>query len=350
MIQKFLHTTTAFLAAAVVFTACNSQKQSEAAQSFSKREIIAQVVEGKAEGYVPAAFFKHFPHKFGPEAVREHVDFIRATDNDVAKIQFEVVFPKVEIKKPEDLANVPVYDSLFFADQLDVIDGVARELGDSLLILPTVYGPTIMLYETLGENTIQLIKENPELGEKAIDNVTTSLENFLRAARKRGADGFYVSSILGITEDGEIDYDFFNNYIRKYDKRLSETAHQLAPINVLHICGFTHNNFDYAQYADYPGEIINVPSRHADGSLIDLKALQQVFKRPIFGGLDNRGVLVNGSIDEIKAELKKVFEAAPEQFVLGADCTVPADQDIAKLRAAVDYAHQLQAARRAAGK
>jgi len=344
MVKNFTKTTLVALAALATLASCNSKKPAEPEQTFTPKERVLQLVSEAGSGdFVPSAFFKHFPHKFGPEAVQEHVDFIRATGNDVAKVQFEVIFPKLEIKKPADLAKVPVYDSLFFAEQLDVIEGVAKELGDSLLVLPTVYGPTIMLYETLGENTIELIRKNPELGDKAIDNVTTSLENFLRAARQRGADGFYVSSILGITEDGEIDYDFFNNYIRKYDKRLSETAHELSNINILHICGFTHNNFDYAQYADYPGEIINVPSRHADGSLIDLKELQKAFNRPLFAGLDNRGVIVSGSIEEIKTEIDKVFEAAPASFALGADCTVPADQDVSKLRAAIEYAHTWRA-------
>lgn len=345
MANNFFKTTVLTFAAIATLASCGSNQSAQQEQLPSKKERIQQLLSQAGSGdYVPAAFFKHFPHKFGPEAVQEHVDFIRATGNDVAKVQFEVIFPAVEINKPEDLANVPVYEADFFEEQLAVIEGVSKQLGDSLLILPTVYGPTIMLYETLGKNTIELIKANPELGEKAIDNVTTSLENFLRAARQRGADGFYVSSILGVTEEGEIDYDFFNNYIRKYDKRLSETAHELSSINVLHICGFTHNNFDYAQYADYPGEIINIPSRHADGSLIDLKALQEIFQRPIFGGLDNRGVIVNGSIEEIKAEIDKVFAVAPASFVLGADCTVPADQDLSKLRAAIDYAHGWRAA------
>lgn len=344
MVKNIFKTSVLTIAAIATLTSCGSNQSAQQEQVPSRKERIQQLLSKAGSGdYTPSAFFKHFPHKFGPEAVQEHVDFIRTTGNDVAKIQFEVIFPKVEIEKPADLANIPVYDSIFFAEQLDVIEGVSKQLGDSLLVLPTVYGPTIMLYETLGRNTIQLIRENPELGEQAIDNVTKSLENFLRAARQRGADGFYVSSILGVTEDGEIDYDFFNNYIRKYDKRLSETAHELSPINVLHICGFTHNNFDYAQYADYPGEIINIPSRHADGTLIDLKALQQVFNRPIFGGLDNRGVIVNGTIEEIKAEIDKVFAVAPDQFVLGADCTVPSDQDLSKIRAAIEYAHNWRA-------
>ena len=49
----------------------------------------------------------------------------------------------------------------------------------------------------------------------------------------------------------------------------------------------------------------------------------QLFGRPIMGGMDRKGVLATGSTDEVRHEAEAVLRAAPERFILGADCTVP---------------------------
>ena len=62
-------------------------------------------------------------------------------------------------------------------------------------------------------------------------------------------------------------------------------------------------------------------------------------KRPVFGGLDRLGVVAKGSIEEAKAAVDKVLSNAPDNFILGADCTVPSDTEYSRLRAVIDYAH-----------
>ena len=64
-----------------------------------------------------------------------------------------------------------------------------------------------------------------------------------------------------------------------------------------------------------------------------------MFKTPILGGLDNHGVLLEGSLEEIREESKRVIGAMGKKgFMLGADCTVPATIDWARLKAAAEAA------------
>ncbi|MEO5426240.1 uroporphyrinogen decarboxylase family protein, partial [Bacteroides ovatus] len=88
----------------------------------------------------------------------------------------------------------------------------------------------------------------------------------------------------------------------------------------------------------YPASIINPPIHLENGS-VDLKHVQEVFKRPVFGGLDRLGVLVTGTLEEAKKEVDKVMDNAPANFILGADCTVPSNTDYDRLRAIIDYVH-----------
>ena len=223
-----------------------------------------------------------------------------------------------------------------------VIEDLAKEFNGEAFILPTVYSPLALAHQTLGrdKNLKKLAEENPAAFGKAIKNLSLSIENYLRAARKRGADGFYVSSQGG--DGNSLSPELWNNYVRQWDKHVAEVAAEIGEVNILHICdyGTPFKNAEalYA-FADYPASIINVPLNFSDGSTLNLKEAQRRFGRPIFGGLERLGVIANGTLEEAKAEVDKVLENASPNFILGADCTIPGDTDWEKLRAVIDYAH-----------
>ena len=304
----------------------------------NKRELILSVLDqSKPNAYVPAAFFLHFEHKLGAKAVQDHVNFFRATNMDIVKIQYEIVVPKIDIKTPADWKKVPVYGPEFFEPQLSTIEDLANQLKGEALIFPTVYSPVALLHQTVGDNFVELVKKDPKAAEVAINNITESIINYIKAARQRGADGFYISS------QGGDDKTFgkskvFTQYIRPYDKKVSEVANEISPINILHICDYGSSYGTIDDYADYPASIINPPIHVGKGEL-SLKHVAEVFKRPVFGGLDRLGVIANGTLEEAKAAVDKVLENAPDNFILGADCTVPSSTDYDKLRAVIDYAH-----------
>ncbi len=47
-----------------------------------------------------------------------------------------------------------------------------------------------------------------------------------------------------------------------------------------------------------------------------------MFGRPFMGGLDRKGVIATGSLEEIRQAAASVLAEAPERFILAADCTV----------------------------
>lgn len=311
----------------------------------NKRERILQVLDqSRPNEYVPAAFFLHFQNKLGHKAVQDHKDFYRATGMDFVKVFYEIAVPKVDIQTGKDWEKVPVYGEDFFEPQIAVIEDLAREFKGEAFILPTVYSPLALAHQTLGrgnhQNFKKLVEENPAAFGKAIKNLSLSIENYLRAARKRGADGFYVSSQGG--DGNTLSPEIWNKYVRQWDKHVSEVANEIGEINILHICDFG-TPFKNAEalyaFADYPASIINVPLKFSDGSTLNLKEAQQRFGRPIFGGLERLGVIAKGSVEEAKAAVDEVLKNASPNFILGADCTVPGDTEWDKLRAVIDYAH-----------
>ena len=309
----------------------------------NRREVILQVLDqSRPNEYVPAAFFLHFENKLGRKAVQDHKDFYRATNMDFVKVFYEIVVPQIDIKSGKEWEKVPVYSEDFFAPQVAVIEDLAREFGKEAFILPTVYSPLALAHQTLGrdKDLKKLAEENPKAFGQAIKNLSLSIENYLRAARKHGADGFYVSSQGG--DGNSLSPEIWKEHVREWDKHVSEVANEIGEINILHICdyGTPFKNAEalYA-FTDYPASIINVPLNFSDGSTLNLKEAQQRFGRPIFGGLERLGVIATGTIEEAKKAVDKVLENAPQNFILGADCTVPGETDWEKLRAVIDYAH-----------
>ena len=327
------------LVAATSFQTVAAQQQ----VANNRRERILQVLDqSRPNEYVPAAFFLHFENKLGRKAVEDHKAFYKATNMDFVKVFYEIAVPQIEINSGKDWEKVPVYGEEFFAPQVAVIEDLAREYGAEAFILPTVYSPLALAHQTLGrgKDLKKLAEQDPVAFGKAIKNLSLSIENYLRLARKHGADGFYVSSQGG--DGNSLSPKIWQEQVRQWDKHVSEVANEIGEINILHICdyGTPFKNAEalYA-FADYPASIINVPLNFSDGSSLNLKEAQQRFGRPIFGGLERLGVIAKGSIEEAKAAVDKVLENASPNFILGADCTVPGDTDWEKLRAVIDYAH-----------
>ena len=329
----------ALIAATTGIQAVNAQQS----VADNRRERILQVLDqSRPNEYVPAGFFLHFENKLGRKAVEDHKAFYKATNMDFVKVFYEIAVPKIDIQSGKDWEKVPVYSEEFFAPQVAVIEDLAREFGKEAFILPTVYSPLALAHQTLGrgKDFKKLIEEDPKAFGKAIKNLSLSIENYLRSARKHGADGFYVSSQGG--DGNTISPKIWKEQIREWDKHVSEVANEIGLINILHICdyGTPYKNAEALyEYADYPASIINVPLKFSDGSTLNLKEAQKRFGRPIFGGLERLGVISKGTLEEAKAEVDKVLKDAAPNFILGADCTVPGDTDWEKLRAVIDYAH-----------
>lgn len=338
--KKLVKTTLAVIALATLTSEIAVAQQTVAS---SKRERILQVLDqSRPNEYVPAAFFLHFENKLGRKAVQDHKDFYRATNMDFVKVFYEIAVPQVDINSGSDWEKVPVYGEDFFAPQVAVIADLAREFGNEAFVLPTVYSPLALAHQTLGrgKDFKKLIAENPKAFGKAIKNLSLSIENYLRAARKAGADGFYISTQGG--DGNSIPEKIWKEQVRQWDKHVSEVANEIGEINILHICDYGtpfKNAEALYDFADYPASIINVPLKFSDGSTLNLKEAQKRFGRPIFGGLERLGVITKGSIEEAKAEVDKVLENASPNFILGADCTVPGTTDWENLRAIIDYAH-----------
>ena len=67
---------------------------------------------------------------------------------------------------------------------------------------------------------------------------------------------------------------------------------------------------------------------------------RELFRRPVLGGMNNKGNLISGAPEEIASEAQGILRSFGQKgFMLGADCTVQGRIDVERIRLAVEAAH-----------
>jgi uroporphyrinogen decarboxylase len=309
----------------------------------NKRDAVLSVIDpAQIPTYIPAAFFLHFDKAYhrNQAAVDRHLEFFRYTGMDFVKIQYEHGFPaNPDIQRPEDWAKMPFYDLDFYAEPLEVVEGLVKAAKPEALVVLTLYSPFMFAGHVAGEGTVTShIKEDPQAVRRGMEIITDSLMAFVKECIRLGLDGFYMSTQGG--EKGRLDdMELFNQVIRPYDLALMEEIQRSCIFNILHVCDYRLPYHELSPFVDYPGHVVNTSLELVDEKSSPLE-VARLFGRPFMGGLNRLGVIAKGSQEDIRQVVEDVLRDAPQRFILGADCTVPADTPWENLRLAISLAHQ----------
>jgi uroporphyrinogen decarboxylase len=310
--------------------------------AMNKRDTLLSLINSPTPpDYVPAAFFMHFDsaaHQ-GQAAIDQHLAFFRATGMDFVKIQYEQgVPPAAAIRAPADWAHAPHCDEEFFAASIGVAEGLVKAAKDEALVIMTLYSPLMWAVRLAGAEALaEQLRDNPEAVRTGLEIMTENVLVLVRGCRRVGVDGFYVSS-----QGGEAfrfpGTQIFQKYIKPTDLAVWDEVQSCA-FNILHICDYAGGYADLTPFLDYPGQVVNCSLMLGERTMSPTD-VARMFGRPFMGGLERKGVLATGSLEEIRQVAGGVLAAAPERFILAADCTVPSDTPWKHLKTAIDTAHQ----------
>jgi uroporphyrinogen decarboxylase len=311
----------------------------------NKRDLVLNLLSPSHKpGPVPAAFFLHFDPAYhrGQPAIDKHLEFFRFTGMDLLKIQFEHPMPRIEIKKPEDWEKIPLFGLDFFDPMLRVVEGLVKAAKSEALVVLTLYSPFMLATQiATPEIAVGHIQEHPEAFKRGIARITEGLLGFVRECIRLGLDGFYASTQGG--ESGRFaDPRSFTECIRPYDLTIMNELNKRCIFNILHVCDYHLPYATLEPFADYPGHVANTSLELTSGK-ISPREVAKIYKRPFMGGLERKSVIAKGSPEDIRRVVREAVRNAPERFILGADCTVPADTPWENLRLAIQTAHEQQA-------
>ena len=309
----------------------------------NKRDLLFSLIDSSAKpAYIPAAFFLHFDPAYhrGQPAVDKHLEYFRYTGMDFVKIQFELPFPRqTEIRRPADWDKLPFFKREHYEPMLKVVEGLVNAAQKEAPVILTLYSPFMIINEITGtETATRLIQEDPDAYRGAIGRMSESLLQFVRECISTGLDGFYHS-----TQGGEAarlgDPNLFETCIRPYDLAIMSEINRACPFNILHVCDYDSPYDDLTKFKDYPGHVVNT-SLDLAGKEITAQEVARLFGRPFMGGMERLGTLSKGSPEQIRAAVNAAIAAAPERYILGADCTVPPQTSWDNLRLAIQTAHE----------
>ncbi len=310
-----------------------------------KRQLVLDLLgASQAPRYIPAGFFIHFGEEnhVGQPAIDKHAEYFRYTGMDFVKIQYEAGFPlHPEIERPEDWAGLPMHGKDFYAEQVGVVEGLVKALKRDALVIVTLYSPFMLACGSIGaERVVEHMEADPEAVRKGMDVITESLLGFVGECVRVGVDGFYASTQGG--EAGRFTRpESFKESVMPSDLRVQNEINDSCIFNILHVCDYHLPYDDLSPFLDYPGDVVN-SSLHVGDETMTPQAASELFGRPFMGGLERKGIIVNGSEEEIRHEVQDVLAHAADRQILGADCTLPADVAWENIRTAIQAAHDFQ--------
>ena len=299
----------------------------------NKIERVRAALAGAEVDRVPASFWFHFPEglKHGAASVKAHLDYYHASGVDFLKVMNEHPYQaNVTIGNPSDWRHVrpAPLSAPFYQQQLDELKRLVDALRDECLVITTIFGPYSEGNHASGGKVTEHIHLDPEPVSQGLAAIAESLAQFAVACIDAGAAGIYYSAQGG--EEDRFTEDTFLRYIKPHDMTVLKALQGHGEFNLLHVCG---DHIRLPLYADYPSHAVNwAATKHN----LNLKQGYSLFKRTVVGGMGDRGIIVNGSAEQIQQAVREVIDDfGTRSLMIGADCTVPTDIDLSHVRAAM---------------
>lgn len=322
----------------------------------TKKERVMRAVRGDDVDGIPSCFSMHFPAEFanGENAVRAHVNFYRQTDVDILKIMNEnLVTCNHELHTKQDYEEFQEIsaEQPFMRRQVDLVKRILDETGGECYTIGTLHsvGTSAMYhpFKSLGYGYDQSrrifdawLKEEPEKMMESMKRITDGLCQLAIKYIEAGLDGVFVAS-LGAERRFGFTREQFLNWIAPFDQMIMNAVKEAGGTCFLHVCN-RDVNLDY--YRDYDERLYDVVNWGTFEVPCSMKEGREIFhQKTVMGGLANRqGVLAAGSEEALVNTIHSIAASYGRKgLILGADCTVATDQDLSRIKLAVETARKL---------
>ena len=320
------------------------------------RERVTAALRGQEVDRVPVSFWGHdFVREWSAEGLAAAMlESVRTFDYDYLKVNPRATYfseawgcryrpaeggagqPQVErwvLHEVSDLEAIePVdFNTGAFGEQLEALRLIGQGLRGEVPFVQTVFSPLSVVGRMANglEPVQRWMKEAPQALHAALNAVTQTLASYSAACLDAGADGIFFATTYWCTYDTCTDEEY-QAFGRAYDLPVLEAV-QGAPCNLLHVC--RPNNM-LESLLDYPVAGINWDI-HAQGNASLAQALDKTDKA-VLGGIDERHVLLDGSPDDVRAQVGEALrQTGGRRFLLAPGCAIQPQTPPENLRAAV---------------
>jgi uroporphyrinogen decarboxylase len=224
--------------------------------------------------------------------------------------------PDLDSWKTVELVNPKALD-----DQVESIGMVARELGDDVPVIQTVFSPITVGGYLVGKSQSRVVRElrkHPDLVRPALQRIADALVDFSRRSVEAGAAGIFYA-ISGYAGRGVMPEPVYRELVLPYDLSVLSRLPAEAWFNVVHLCG---SNLNFGLAREMPAQVVSW-SIHNQGNP-SLAEGRKLTDRAVMGGLGQRASLLYGPPPEVAAEARRaVAETGGRGLLLAPGCSVP---------------------------
>lgn len=319
--------------------------------------IEAAIAGGKADG-VPVALWRHFPGDDQDPATlaARTLEWQQAWDFDLVKFMPSGTFSVEDwgaqsvyagaangaraisapgVRQIEDWRRLPRLDPRrgVLGAQNQALRIAAKALGGRVPILQTVFSPLTTARKLAGEPLLAHLRRDPEAVAAGLRSITDTTIGFSLAALEAGAHGLFFATQLATTD--LLDAAAYRRFGVPFDLEILEAVRSRSRINMLHLHG---ENIMFDLLAGYPVQLVNWHDRLTAPSLG--RALQ-TFKGAVTGGVEERELLVSGSEQALRAQVRDaIAQTGGRRLVVGPGCVAAIAAPDRNIRAVIDEARK----------
>lgn len=312
----------------------------------NKIERVSAVLRGEMPDMIPAGFWYHYDPTLNSYTIaQKHLRTYSETGMDVYKVMQDYIQPiDIDVRTPSDWDKVrfPGASSPVFQRLLDIVKMILDATGHDAMLFQTMFSPLKTAVQNYGYELVMAhCKEAPDKVAAAAARIAEAQTEWAAGFIDAGADGLFYAGQF--SEPGRFTDEEFSRLVSPGDLTILRASENRGGKNILHICGEP----DYAysstpsRYVDYPYAIVNWSIKDTGLSLSEGRKL--FGGKPILGGMNNRGSILQGDEETIRRDVDSVLATVDtfSGYMLGADCTIQG-QGIsnAKIRIAVEAAHE----------
>jgi uroporphyrinogen decarboxylase len=237
----------------------------------------------------------------------------------------------VPLAGPSDLRRLAPADPRVGAlgEQLRALRAIRKTVGADTPIIWTVFSPLMVLPFLLDggrARAVELMRTEPEVVDRALRAMATTLAAYARAAVDEGADGLFYATNMATSRLGTAAE--CRRFQRPHDLRILGAV-EGAPFNVLHVCG---EDVLFDEFADYPVTALSWATVPGNPSLAEG---HRRTGRAVVGGLPAKPAIGELAPAEEEARGRRAISEMRGRFLLlGPDCSINPDTPDAVMDAA----------------
>lgn len=317
----------------------------------NRKERIMAALQGDEVDRVPVSAWMHFSEvdQDPISLATTQVDFNEKYDFDFikmmpfgtyciqdwgAEIKFyahkyhEPIVKTAGIQDVDDYEKLEVLPAIYgtMGKQLQLAQRMSNIVRDDTPFIQTIFTPMSILNKLSKGRVLEDLKTHPEKVKQALEVVTETTINFIKANIETGVDGFFLASQAA--NEHFIDLEKHREFCTPYDLKVVDAYKDKTWFNVIHVHG---SDIYFEEIDKYPVNCINWHDRHTWPSL---KQARKLTDKCLLGGIQEVPYFVDGVLhyDSIMARstrneiIDHVREAIREVdgkgLIIGPGCVV----------------------------